>query len=140
MYHLTNEESWPYFQRAMLTGIGVKSSGNYEGARTEYITNSVLTAAGVGTIDELRAMSVQDLTSNVWTNAENAYMGWSIGWSSGVGQPTDGTLPEPGTVRSYQPEGAYQPIVDGNTYTDYTMFKVLLLISTSIPKTLDSTR
>ena len=133
MYHLTNEESWPYFQRLMLTGIGVKSSGNYEGARTEYITNSVLDAAGVGTVDELRAMSVQDLTSNVWTNAENAYMGWSINWSSGIGQPSDGSLPEPGTVRSYQPEGAYQPIVDGNTYTDYTMFKVCLLNLAFLP-------
>ena len=68
-------------------------------------------------------MSVSDLTANVWTTATNQYMGWVLSWSSGVGQPTDGSLPVPGTVRSYSPEGPYLPIIDGITYTDLVMYK-----------------
>ena len=30
-YHMTNPASWPYFHRAIMTGIGTKSSGNYVG-------------------------------------------------------------------------------------------------------------
>ena len=94
-----------------------------QGARTDKITETVLATAGVTTVDELRAMSVSDLTANVWTTASNQYTGWVLSWSSGVGQPTDGSLPEPGTVRSLSPEGPYQPIVDGITYTDLVMYK-----------------
>merc|ERR1711908_134953 len=120
---MTNEPSWPYFNRVILTGIGVKSSGNYQGARTDKITETVFSVANVATIDELRTMSVDDLSASVWNTAQNMYLGWVIGWSSGVGQPTDGSLPEPGSVRLLSPEDPYQPMVDGITYTDLPIYK-----------------
>jgi len=122
-YHLSNEASWPYFNRAILTGIGVKNSANYQGARTDKITETVLATAGVDTIDALREMSVDDLTDNVFNIAEQQYLGWVLTWSSGVGQPTDGSLPVPGTVKMLSPEDPYQPMVDGITMTDILIYK-----------------
>lgn len=54
-FHLTNEESWPYFKRAVTTGVGV-TAGNFrtKGAQEDFLRNRLIQKGGVSDLDGLR--------------------------------------------------------------------------------------
>lgn len=60
-HHITSEQSWPYFHRAVTNGISFPAGIYFEGQKTDEIRNHVLNHAGVSSIDELRTLSTGTL-------------------------------------------------------------------------------
>ena len=65
-HHLTSEDSWPYFSRAVTNGVGLPAGIYYEeSGKPTQITNYVLNHAGVSSIDELRQLSTGQLQKSL---------------------------------------------------------------------------
>ena len=65
-HHLTSEDSWPYFSRAVTNGVGLPAGIYYEASgKPTQITNYVLNHAGVSSIDELRQLSTGQLQKSL---------------------------------------------------------------------------